>query len=264
MFSEDYASLGTFFLLFVQIVPAFCPVCHPFAGQPRQDAHITEIRLARILFQLKSWGMARDLSGGYSGRFVKLMAYGDDEDWRQLYPVVPVLCPAAARIPVRGQALGVDDIAPAPTLAETVKVGVPGIRQGCVLAHAVPPCCPPISTSVRAAKRKATVRRKIACSGQWRCWSPPSCCILPANILPIAITDLLGDKMPSTILAGVILLWAKDLIPVAGVIFYRQYYGTHLKMIATGSAAGDAKGARKRDSERCISRRGGRVCWTLV
>ncbi len=26
MFSEDYASLGTFFLLFVQLVPAFCPV----------------------------------------------------------------------------------------------------------------------------------------------------------------------------------------------------------------------------------------------
>jgi paraquat-inducible protein A len=26
MFSEDYASLGTFFLLFVQIVPAFCLV----------------------------------------------------------------------------------------------------------------------------------------------------------------------------------------------------------------------------------------------
>lgn len=26
MFSEDYASLGTFFLLFVQLVPAFCTV----------------------------------------------------------------------------------------------------------------------------------------------------------------------------------------------------------------------------------------------
>lgn len=26
MFSEDYASLGTFFLLFVQLVPAFCLV----------------------------------------------------------------------------------------------------------------------------------------------------------------------------------------------------------------------------------------------
>lgn len=35
---------------------------------------------------------------------------------------------------------------------------------------------------------------------------------LPANILPIMITDLLGDKMPSTILAGVILLWGEGSI----------------------------------------------------
>ncbi|MCP5821506.1 paraquat-inducible protein A, partial [Klebsiella pneumoniae] len=42
---------------------------------------------------------------------------------------------------------------------------------------------------------------------------------LPANILPIMITDLLGDRMPSTILAGVILLWSEGSYPVAGVIF---------------------------------------------
>ncbi len=39
MFSEDYASLGTFFLLFVQIVPAFCTGRHSAIGQSRQDAH---------------------------------------------------------------------------------------------------------------------------------------------------------------------------------------------------------------------------------
>lgn len=42
---------------------------------------------------------------------------------------------------------------------------------------------------------------------------------LPANILPIMITDLLGSKMPSTILAGVILLWSEGSYPVAAVIF---------------------------------------------
>ena len=48
---------------------------------------------------------------------------------------------------------------------------------------------------------------------------------LPANIMPIMITDLLGDKMPSTIMAGVVLLWSEGSYPVALVIFYRQYYG---------------------------------------
>lgn len=37
MFSEDYASLGTFFLLFVQIVPALSGR-HSVAGEPRCDA----------------------------------------------------------------------------------------------------------------------------------------------------------------------------------------------------------------------------------
>ena len=40
------------------------------------------------------------------------------------------------------------------------------------------------------------------------------------------ITDLLGDKMPSTIMAGVILLWSEGSYPVALVIFIAQYYGT--------------------------------------
>jgi uncharacterized paraquat-inducible protein A len=41
------------------------PGRHPFAGQPRQDAASLKIRLARILFQLKSWGMAEIFLAGF-------------------------------------------------------------------------------------------------------------------------------------------------------------------------------------------------------
>ena len=72
---------------------------------------------------------------------------------------------------------------------------------------------------------KATSRRKN--SLQWTLALLVTSVILylPANILPIMITDLLGDKMPSTILAGVILLWSEGSYPVALRDFYRQYYG---------------------------------------
>ena len=73
---------------------------------------------------------------------------------------------------------------------------------------------------------------------------------LPANILPIMITDLLGDKMPSTILAGVILLWGEGSYPVAGVIFIASIMVPTLKMIAIAWLCWDAKGHGKRDSER--------------
>ncbi len=58
MFSEDYASLGTFFLLFVQLVPAFCLVTILLLVNRVPMNFRLKIGLARILFQLKSWGMA--------------------------------------------------------------------------------------------------------------------------------------------------------------------------------------------------------------
>lgn len=77
MFSEDYASLGTFFMLFVQIVPAFCLVVILLLVNRVQMPRALKIRLARILFQLKSWGMAEIFLAGILVSFVKLMAYGD-------------------------------------------------------------------------------------------------------------------------------------------------------------------------------------------
>ncbi len=64
MFSEDYASLGTFFLLFVQIVPAFCLVVILLLVNRVRMPTVLKIKLARILFQLKSWGMAEIFLAG--------------------------------------------------------------------------------------------------------------------------------------------------------------------------------------------------------
>lgn len=54
LFNEDYASLGTLFMLFVQLVPAFCLVTimllvNRIALPPRLS-----IALARVLFQLRN------------------------------------------------------------------------------------------------------------------------------------------------------------------------------------------------------------------
>lgn len=67
------------------------------------------------------------------------------------------------------------------------------------------------------------------------------------------ITDLLGDKMPSTIIAGVILLWSEGSYPVAMVIFIASIMVPTLKMIAIAWLCLDANGLKRRlyrDSER--------------
>lgn len=66
MFSEDYASLGTLFLLFVQMVPAFCPVTILLLVNRVPMSQQTKTFLARILSSLKP-GYGRDFSGRRAG-----------------------------------------------------------------------------------------------------------------------------------------------------------------------------------------------------
>lgn len=76
LFSEDYASLGTFFLLFVQLVPAFCLIIILLLVNRAELPVRLKEQLARVLFQLKTWGMAEIFLAGVLVSFVKLMAYG--------------------------------------------------------------------------------------------------------------------------------------------------------------------------------------------
>ncbi|MCS5448550.1 membrane integrity-associated transporter subunit PqiA [Enterobacter huaxiensis] len=250
MFSEDYASLGTFFLLFVQIVPAFCLVVILLLVNRVRMPTPLKIKLARVLFQLKSWGMAEIFLAGILVSFVKLMAYGDVGIGSSFIPwcLYCVLQLRAFQCVDRRWAW--DDIAPAPALTQTVKAGVPGIRQGlrsCSCCTAVLPAdlevCPRCET-------KGHARRKNSLQWTMALLVTSIMLYLPANILPIMITDLLGDKMPSTILAGVVLLWGEGSYPVAGVIFIASIMVPTLKMIAIAWLCWDAKGHGKRDSER--------------
>ncbi|MOA11933.1 Paraquat-inducible protein A [compost metagenome] len=75
---------------------------------------------------------------------------------------------------------------------------------------------------------------------------------IPANLMPIMVTEALGNKMNSTIMAGVILLWGEGSYPVAMVIFIASIMVPSLKMLAIGWLCWDAngKGKNRADSER--------------
>ncbi len=250
MFSENYASLGTFFLLFVQLVPAFCLVVILLLVNRVDIPVFWKAPLARVLFLLKSWGMAEIFLAGVLVSFVKLMAYGDVGIGSSFIPwcLYCVLQLRAFQCVDRRWVW--DDIAPAPALAQPVEPGLPGIRQGlrsCSCCTAILPAeqrvCP-------RCKTKGYVRRKNSLQWTMALLITSIILYLPANILPIMITDLLGDKMPSTIMAGVILLWGEGSYPVALVIFIASIMVPTLKMIAIAWLCWDAKGHGQRDSER--------------
>lgn len=250
MFSEDYASLGTFFLLFVQLVPAFCLVTILLLVNRASLPLSVKKTLARIFFLLKSWGMAEIFLAGVLVSFVKLMAYGDIGIGSSFIPWCLFCLVQLRAFQCVDRRWLWDDIAPQPALAQPLTPGITGIRQSlrsCACCTAILPAeslvCPRCHT-------KGYVRRKNSLQWTLALLFTSIMLYLPANILPIMITDLLGSKMPSTILAGVILLWSEGSYPVAAVIFLASIMVPTLKMIAIAWLCWDAKGHGKRDSER--------------
>ncbi|MDX6022751.1 membrane integrity-associated transporter subunit PqiA [Scandinavium sp. V105_16] len=250
LFTEDYASLGTFFLLFVQLVPAFCLLTIILLVNRVPLPEKIQAFLARILFHLKSWGMAEIFLAGVLVSFVKLMAYGDVGVGSSFIPWCLFCLLQLRAFQCVDRRWLWEDIAPMPKLEQPLKVGVPGIQQGlrsCTCCTAILPAdqhvCP-------RCESKGTVRRKN--SVQWTLALLVTSILLyfPANIMPIMITDLLGDKMPSTIIAGVILIWSEGSYPVAMVIFIASIMVPTLKMIAIAWLCWNANGKGKRDSER--------------
>ena len=250
MFSEDYASLGLFFILFVQLVPAFCLVSILLLVNQVSMPPKLKIWLAKILFKLQSWGMAEIFLAGVLVSFVKLMAYGDIGIGSSFVPWCLFCLLQLRTYQCVDRRWLWDDIAPMPELHQPLRVGVPGIRQGlrsCRCCTAILPAdqlvCPRCETTGYARRRHSL---------QWTMALLVTSILLyfPANLLPIMITDLLGSKMPSTILAGVVLLWSEGSYPVAMVIFIASIMVPTLKMIAIAWLCWDANREGTRDSER--------------
>ncbi|MGU3413813.1 membrane integrity-associated transporter subunit PqiA [Enterobacteriaceae bacterium C34A] len=250
LFSEDYASLGTFFLLFVQLVPAFCLLTIIMLVNRVPLPQKVQIFLARILFHLKTWGMAEIFLAGVLVSFVKLMAYGDIGVGASFAPWCLFCLLQLRAFQCVDRRWLWDDIAPMPEIQQPLKVGVTGIRQGlrsCPCCTAILPADQPVCPRCET---KGFVRRKHSLQWTLALLMTSIILYLPANIMPIMITDLLGEKLPSTIIAGVVLLWSEGSYPVAMVIFIASIMVPTLKMIAIGWLCWNANGNGSRDNER--------------
>lgn len=250
LFTENYASLATFFLLFVQLVPAFCLITIILLVNRVPLPSRVQIYLARVLYQLKTWGMAEIFLAGVLVSFVKLMAYGDIGVGSSFLPWCLFCLLQLRAFQCVDRRWLWDDIAPMPTVSQPLKVGVTGIRQGLRAC----PCCTAILPADEALCPRCTtrgyVRRKNSLQLTIALLITSIILYLPANIMPVMITDLLGEKLPSTILAGVVLLWSEGSYPVAMVIFIASIMVPTLKMLAIAWLCWNAKGNGEHDSER--------------
>ncbi|MDZ7278856.1 membrane integrity-associated transporter subunit PqiA [Pantoea eucrina] len=250
MVSEDYRSLATLFLLFVQAIPACAMVMIILLVNPIRLPHRVRLGMARILFHVRSWGMAEIFMAGVLVSFVKLMAYGEIGLGTSFWPWC-LFCLLQLRafqcVDRRWVWQRIDAL---PALPHQPKAGISGVKQGlrsCPCCTAVLPAhqavCPRCGVTAQARRRHSL---------QWTLALLLTSLILyvPSNILPIMVTETLGSAYPSNIMAGVILLWGDGSWPVALVIFIASIMVPSLKMLAIGWLCWHASGRGRFDGER--------------
>ncbi|BAE74297.1 Paraquat-inducible protein A [Sodalis glossinidius str. 'morsitans'] len=253
MVSDHFTSLAGVFLLCVQAIPALCMIMTILLCMGVPLPFRLKAFLAKLLFALRSWGMAEIFLVGVLVSFVKLMAYGQIGIGNSFIPFC-FFCLLQLR------ALQCVDprwlwnvIMPYTSPVKRFQPGQGGLAQGLRACS----CCTLILPADTVACPRCHTREGARRSNslQWTLALLLTSLMLyiPANLLPIMITDGLGNRLNSTIMAGVILLWEDGSIPVALVIFIASIMVPSLKMIALGWLCWDAAGNGERkaaDSER--------------
>ncbi len=250
MVTDNYVSVASLFMLFVQLVPAFCMVTVVLLCWPISLPLALKKAMGKMLFHLKSWGMAEIFLAGVLVSFVKLMAYGDIGIGSSFVPFVLFCLLQLLTFQSLERRWLWNDIVSPPVLPAVPQPGISGLSQGfrsCSCCTAILPehqrICPRCHSRGHA-------RRKHSLQWTMALLITSIFLYIPSNLMPIMVTEALGDRMGSTIMSGVILLWSSGSYPVAMVIFVASIMVPSLKMLALGWLCWEANGNGKRDSER--------------
>lgn len=250
MFADDYRSLAFIFAVFVQFIPAFCLTAILLLSCGIALPKTIKTLLAKNIFLFKTWCMPEIFLVGVLVSFVKLMAYGDIGIGLSFYPFV-IFCLLQIRTfqCVDRYELW-KTIASVPVLLQKTKTGMTGLSQGLRSC----PCCmailPEEQTECSRCDTYGTARKTGSIQWTVALLLTSIMLYIPANTLPIMITESLGNPEPSTIMSGVVFLWGSGSYPVAMVIFFASIMVPTLKIIAMGWLCFRASGSQHKDSEK--------------
>lgn len=250
MFTDNYRSLATFFLVFVEGIPALALLIILVLVTQRRQPSQAMRPLAKLFFLMREWGMAEIFMVGILVSFVKLMAYGTINLGLSFWPwcLFCILQLKAFQATDRRDIWRWID--QEPELSCVPQAGISGLRQNlrscsccAAIVSADKPTCPRCYTVGYARKRQSL---------QWTLALLLTSLILylPANMMPIMVTEVLGSPTNSTIMAGVVLLWSEGSYPIALVIFIASVMVPSLKMVAIVWLTWNASGRGKRDNQR--------------
>lgn len=199
-----------------------------------KDLHSKALRsLGRLLCQIKPWLMVDVFLVGVLISLVKLMGMADIKMglsfWAFVgYTVLLVKMISSLdtmwlwqRLLGPTDACGVDET----TDASAMESGLTGCHICGALSKAGSHRCSRCGGHLHDRKPGGLNRT-------WALLITSSILYIPANIYPIMDTVFLGDDTPSTILGGVVLLWAMGSYPIAAVIFFASVVVPLVKILA--------------------------------
>jgi len=248
--SDDYASMASLFMILVQLMPALGMMFIIILCQGTSIPSHWQISIARNYFRLKAWCMVEIFLAGVLVSFVKLMAYGDVGVGTSFYPFVLFCILQVRAFQCTDRYWIWQQVAPAPKLEMPLRVGESGLSQGLRSCHCCMAILPVDQKQCGRCDTSGHARRKNSLQWTMALLITSIFLYIPANLLPIMITQVLGTPMPSTIMAGVVLLWSEGSYPVAMVILIASIMVPTLKMIAIGWLCWDANSNKEIDRER--------------
>lgn len=248
--SDDYASMASLFMILVQLMPALGMIFIIILCQGTSIPSHWQISIARNYFRLKAWCMVEIFLAGVLVSFVKLMAYGDVGVGTSFYPFVLFCILQLRAFQCTDRYWIWQQVAPAPKLEMSLRVGESGLSQGLRSCHCCMAILPVDQKQCGRCDTSGHARRKNSLQWTMALLITSIFLYIPANLLPIMITQVLGTPMPSTIMAGVVLLWSEGSYPVAMVILIASIMVPTMKMIAIGWLCWDANSNKEIDRER--------------
>lgn len=251
MVEQRYDLLAFLFMVFVQLLPAFCMVALFFLSARIPMPYRVKVFFAKWLLLLKPWCMVEIFLVGVLVSFVKLISYGSIG----VGPSFIAFC-AYCVLHIRAFQYADKDwiwrIVGEPPKIRRLQAGKTGIIQSVKSCH----CCGailemktvhcPRCYSVSHARKKDSIQITMALL------IGSIILYFPANLLPIMTTLAFGSSIDSTIMAGVVLLWGGGAYPIALIIFIASVFVPSAKMLAIGWLCWCTKTKKVKDGHRMM------------
>lgn len=218
LFAEHHQWLALLVWLLIQAIPALCMLAIIYLKLGMLYRLPMRIWVARVLYMLKPWSMVDIFLMGLIISFVKLVADAElslgPSFWA--FCIFCLLHLRAFQVIDRRELWS--KIAPCPKTPVKAQVGLSGLTQSLKLCQVCTAVLPIAQSHCSRCQTRVHHRHPASIEKTMALLIAASLLYIPANLLPIMITVSFGDKLESTIVSGLILMWQEGAYPVAIII----------------------------------------------